>query len=52
MKKSSTNDYVRIKHIAEEVSKIRLFSGKMNFGDFNSDEKTQYACIRSLEVIG
>ncbi|MFB0906680.1 MAG: hypothetical protein ACI9V1_002489 [Spirosomataceae bacterium] len=52
MKKSSTNDYVRIKHIAKEIKKIRSFSDEMNSETFKTDEKTQYACIRSLEVIG
>jgi uncharacterized protein with HEPN domain len=39
MKKSSTNDYVRIKHIAKEIKKIRSFSDEMNSETFKTDEK-------------
>lgn len=52
MKKSSVNDQVRILHILEELSRIKGFSKSVDFEQFESDEKTQYACIRSLEIIG
>jgi uncharacterized protein with HEPN domain len=52
MKRSDANDRVRILHIWEEVCKVKKFSENMSFKDFESDEKTQDACIRSLEIIG
>lgn len=38
--------------ILEEIKKVAKFIGGMTFEQFNTDEKTVYAVIRAIEVIG
>lgn len=43
-------DYIA--DIAESAADILVFTKGMSFEDFKSDKKTQYAVIRSLEIMG
>jgi len=48
-----TRDYADyISDIAESVEDIMVFTKDMTFEDFTTDKKTQYAVIRSLEIMG
>lgn len=50
-----TSDRVYIDYLndlLDSVIKIGRFIEGMNFDDFKADEKTQYAVIRALEIIG
>lgn len=38
--------------IAKEIENLEKFLYGLQFEDFKKDEKTTYACIRSLEIIG
>ena len=38
--------------ILENIDDINVFIEGLNYEDFKSDKKTQYAVIRCLEVIG
>lgn len=41
-----------LEDIAEEIRKVSRFINNMNFEDFKTDEKTVYAVIRAIEIIG
>ncbi|MBI5408244.1 MAG: DUF86 domain-containing protein [Nitrospirae bacterium] len=41
-----------ISDIVDEIAKLNKFAEGFSYEDFAKDEKTLYACIRSLEVIG
>lgn len=43
-------DYIA--DIAGSVEDIMVFTADMSFQDFANDKKTQYAVIRSLEIMG
>lgn len=43
-------DYIA--DIAESVEDILAFTAGMSYQDFTNDKKTQYAVIRSLEIMG
>ena len=38
--------------ILDAVSKARQFVGGMTFEEFSADEKTAFAVVRALEIIG
>jgi uncharacterized protein with HEPN domain len=38
--------------IIREMDRLEEFTGDSSFEEFRDDEKTIYACVRSLEVIG
>ena len=38
--------------IVNEMERLEKFVRDLEFLDFQNDEKTHYACIRSLEIIG
>lgn len=38
--------------ILDSMNKIEFFTKDMNFDDFKNDDKTFYAVIRALEIIG
>lgn len=54
MKKNSSKieykDYVA--DIADSISKIEKFVGNFSFEEFEKDEKTIYAVVRAIEIIG
>lgn len=41
-----------LEDILDAISKIREFTGNMDFSSFSEDEKTSFAVIRALEIIG
>ena len=41
-----------LNEIIEAISLIKEFTANMEFEDFESDKKTQFAVIRALEIIG
>ena len=41
-----------LEDIAEEIRKVSRFIKNMTFEDFKADEKTVYAVIRAIEIIG
>ena len=41
-----------IEDIKDAIEKGTGFIGEMNYDDFQKDEKTQYALIRVIEIIG
>jgi uncharacterized protein with HEPN domain len=41
-----------LQDILDAIKKINEFMGKLSFVEFIKDEKTQYAVIRALEIIG
>ena len=41
-----------LEDIIGAISKIQEFIGDMNFAAFSGDEKTSFAVIRALEIIG
>ncbi len=43
-------DYIN--DIVEAIVKIRIFIGDIDFDEFKADEKTQFAVVRALEIIG
>jgi uncharacterized protein with HEPN domain len=43
-------DYLR--DMLDACIKVTQFTQDMSFDDFNNDEKTQFAVIRALEIIG
>lgn len=38
--------------IAGEINKVKLFIKGMSFDQFKGDEKTVYAVVRAIEIIG
>lgn len=44
------SDYLR--DILEAIGKAQLFTVNMSFEDFSMDEKTVYATVRALEIVG
>lgn len=36
----------------EHAGKVRVFVGAMTWGEFQGDEKTRFATIRAIEIIG
>jgi uncharacterized protein with HEPN domain len=50
---SSTRIYLDyLDHILDSIRKIKKFIYNLHYDDFAIDEKTQYAVIRALEIIG
>jgi len=49
---SKRNIPALLQDILSEIDRIKKFTQGMDYQDFVKDEKTQYAVIRSLEVIG
>lgn len=45
-----TKDYVA--DIVAEIKNLKGFTKGFKYEDFEKDDKTVYACIRSLEIIG
>lgn len=45
-----SKDY--ISDIIGEIKKLKGFVKGFNYRDFEKDDKTVYACIRSIEIIG
>lgn len=43
---------IYIKDILENMNKAINFAGEMDLEDFKNDEKTSYAIIRCIEIIG
>jgi len=41
-----------LKDILESIEKIEKFTKGFNFDEFSKDDKTTYAVIRALEIIG
>jgi len=41
-----------LEHILDSILKIKKFIFNLYYDDFAIDEKTQYAVIRALEIIG
>lgn len=51
MKNSDTfSDY--LEDILQAIEKAEQFISSMDFQEFEKDEKTQYAVIRALEIVG
>ncbi len=50
MKKPEFKDFLL--DIVNEIKNIEKFTSGIEFEKFKNDEKTIYACIRSLEIIG
>ena len=50
MSERDARDYLQ--DILEHIEAAERFVGKMSFADFEGDEKTVFAVIRALEVIG
>ncbi len=48
--KREYKDYVS--DIADSINKIEKFVGNFSFGEFQKDEKTIYAVVRAIEIIG
>lgn len=46
------NELLYLQDILDAVKRIRIFIGKMSYDEFIKDEKTQYAVIRALEIVG
>jgi len=46
------NDRLRLRHILDAISRIRVYVSGMEFEVFQSDEKTLYAVLWQLSVIG
>lgn len=46
------NIKVYLTDILDEIDKAKLFIKGINFKQFEKDDKTQYAVIRCLEIIG
>jgi uncharacterized protein with HEPN domain len=46
------NELLYLQDILDAIKKINEFMGKLSFVEFIKDEKTQYAVIRALEIIG
>ena len=50
---STSRTYIDyLEHILDSIEKIKKFIKNQTYKDFNDDDKTQYAVIRSLEIIG
>lgn len=43
---------IYIKDVLENINRIEIFINGMNYDDFVNDEKTHYAVIRCIEIIG
>ena len=41
-----------LEDILDAISKIRQFIGEMDYNSFSEDEKTSFAVVRALEIIG
>lgn len=41
-----------ILHIADNITAIEKFTKNLSFGNFKKDEKTVYATVRAVEIIG
>ncbi len=50
MSTRNIRDY--LEDVVGEIEKLKRFVEGFSYEDFAADEKTVYACIRSLEVIG
>ncbi|MEJ2049686.1 MAG: DUF86 domain-containing protein [Calditrichota bacterium] len=46
------NELLYLQDIQDAINKINIFIEKMSYDEFIKDEKTQYAVIRALEIIG
>lgn len=43
---------IYIKDVLENINRIEIFINGMHYDDFVNDEKTHYAVIRCIEIIG
>lgn len=43
---------IYLKDVLENMERIQLFTNNMSYEEFSSDEKTHYAVIRCIEIIG
>lgn len=41
-----------LKDMLENIEKAEKFTAAMNYKDFIADEKTKYAIVRCIEIIG
>jgi uncharacterized protein with HEPN domain len=41
-----------LEDILDAISKIREFVGEMDYDSFSKDEKTTFAVVRALEIVG
>lgn len=46
------NNLLYLKDIYDSIEKVLTFIADLNYNDFMKDEKTQFAVIRALEIIG
>ena len=46
------NELLYLKDILDAIQKINEFMGKLSYDEFIKDEKTQFAVIRALEIVG
>lgn len=46
------NIFLFLNDILENIEKIEMFTTNISLADFLQDEKTSYATIRALEIIG
>lgn len=46
------DNYIYLDDILEAINKIEQFTQKINFSDFEKDERTQFAVFHALEIIG
>jgi uncharacterized protein with HEPN domain len=43
---------IYVGHISESIEQAQQFLGDMRFEEFATDERTNYATVRALEIIG
>lgn len=43
---------IYIKDVLENITRMEIFINGMQYDDFVNDEKTHYAVIRCIEIIG
>jgi len=46
------NIEIYIKDILENIERVEKFVGNMGYEEFSKDEKTHFAVIRCIEIIG
>jgi len=52
MSKTSLRDIDYLQDILDSIEKIRKFIQDFNYTEFEKDDKTLYAVIRAIEIIG
>ena len=52
MSKTSLRDIDYLQDILDSIEKIRKFIQNFNYTEFEKDDKTLYAVIRAIEIIG